>query len=197
MSRKQHFYPIIPGQALPEDWYQGSIPSNLKVGANSMVDSSFCFKSFFSSLNPGMLIGDHCTFWRTALAVEEQGYLEIGNYCYIANASIVCSSQIRIGNHVFIAGGVTIADSDFHPLDPALRLADTLALSPIGERSKRISLKSDPVYIDDGVWIGFNATVLKGVRLGKGATIMPGSLVIKDVPAGAMVAGNPAEIVKN
>jgi maltose O-acetyltransferase len=53
---------------------------------------------------------------------------------------------------------------------------------------------SAPVIIEDDVWIGFNATILKGVTIGKGAVIQPGSVVLKDVPAGAVVSGNPAQI---
>jgi maltose O-acetyltransferase len=48
------------------------------------------------------------------------------------------------------------------------------------------------VVIGDDVWIGFNAVVLKGVTVGDGAVIDPGSVVIHDVAAGATVAGNPA-----
>jgi acetyltransferase-like isoleucine patch superfamily enzyme len=49
--------------------------------------------------------------------------------------------------------------------------------------------------IEDDVWIGYNATILKGVRVGKGAVIAPGAMVFRDVPAGAEVAGNPAQVV--
>ena len=48
------------------------------------------------------------------------------------------------------------------------------------------------VVIEDDVWIGYNATILKGVRIGKGAIIAPGAVVTHDVPPGATVAGNPA-----
>ena len=51
--------------------------------------------------------------------------------------------------------------------------------------------------IGDDVWIGFNATVLKGLRVGDGAVIAPGSLVVSDVPPGAQVAGNPAGPVRD
>ncbi len=122
--------------------------------------------------------------------------IEIGDDCYISNASLVCSEKISIGNRVFISGGVTIADSDFHPLDPAMRLADTIALSPIGNSKNRPVIKSKPVIIEDDVWIGFNATILKGVHIGAGAVIQPGSLVTEHVPAGITVAGNPAKRVK-
>ncbi len=187
------FHLLQPGIEIPGDWYHGKIPVNIETGENTFIDSSFCFKHYFSGLPVGLKIGSHVTLWRTSLAAEENAFIEIGNYCYIANASLVCSERISIGNYVFIAGGVTIADSDFHPVAPAARLADTIALSPLGDRKKRPSIKTLPVVIEDNVWIGFNATILKGVRLGAGAIIQPGALVIKNVEPGTVVAGNPAE----
>ena len=189
------FHPILPGSSLAGDWYPGLIPENIVVGAHSVVDSSFCFKQFFSQKTPGLIIGQQVTLWRTSLAVEEQGQVEIGDYCYLANASLVCSERITIGHGVFIAGGVTIADSDFHPVQPAARLADTIALSPLGNRRLRPPITTRPVVIGDDVWIGYNAAILKGVTIGAGATIEPGAVVIEDVAAGVQVAGNPAKPV--
>jgi acetyltransferase-like isoleucine patch superfamily enzyme len=51
------------------------------------------------------------------------------------------------------------------------------------------------VIIEDDVWIGPNATILKGVRIGTGAFIEAGALIVRDVPARARVCGNPAQIV--
>jgi len=144
----------------------------------------------------GLRVGNHVTIWRASLAADEDAVIEIGDYCYIANASLVCSERISIGARVFVAGGVTVADSDFHPLTPAARLADTIALSPVGDRKRRPAVEARPVIIEDDVWIGYNATILKGVRIGAGAVIAPGAVVIRDVPAGAEVAGNPARVVK-
>lgn len=186
------FHPLVPGSRLEGDWFDAPIPENIEVGENCVVDSSFCFKHFFATDHIGLRAGSHVTLWRTSLATEEDGVIEIGDYCYIANASLVCSERITIGSRCFIAGGVTIADSDFHPLNPAARLADTIALSPRGDRGHRPQVETAPVTIGDDVWIGFNATVLKGVRIGEGAVIAPGSLVIRDVPPGTRVTGNPA-----
>jgi acetyltransferase-like isoleucine patch superfamily enzyme len=193
ITDNQTLHPISPGQKLPNDWYAGTIPGNLIVGENAVIDSSFCFKHYYSSLETGLKIGSNVTIWRASLAAEEQAYIEIGDYCYIANASIVCSERISIGNYVFIAGGVTLADSDFHPIDPLQRLSDTIALSPPGNRTSRPAVKVSPIVIDDNVWIGYNATILKGVHIGAGATVSPGAFVIEDVPAGVTVAGNPAK----
>jgi acetyltransferase-like isoleucine patch superfamily enzyme len=192
MTETRLFYELIPGAILAGDWYPGRIPENIECGENSVVDSSFCFKHFFSQLPVGAKIGSNVTIWRASLAPEINALVEIGNYCYIANASLACSLRITIGSYVHIAGGVTITDSDFHPIAPVARLADTIALSPLGDRRKRPVIEVRPVVIEDDVWIGCNATILKGVRVGRGAVIAPGAVVIKDVPENGYAFGNPA-----
>lgn len=190
------FHPIVPGVSLPGDWYHGSIPTNIEVGENSVIDSSFCFKHYYANGPVGLRIGSNVTIWRASLAADTDGLIEIGDYCYIANASLVCSARITLGCHVWVAGGVTIVDSDFHPITPAARLVDTIALSPIGDRQRRPQIEVLPVVIEDDVCIGYNATILKGVRVGAGAAIAPGALVNRDVSPGTHVAGNPARPVE-
>lgn len=190
------FYELKPGETLPGDWFPGKIPGNIEVGENTVLDSSVCFKHYSSALPVGLRAGSNVTFWRTSLAADENALIEIGDYTYIANASLVCSERISIGSRVLIAGGATIVDSDFHPLMPATRLADTIALSPVGNRRHRPFVSTKPVVIEDDVWIGYNATILKGVRIGAGAIIAPGAVVIKDVAPETEVAGNPARVVQ-
>jgi acetyltransferase-like isoleucine patch superfamily enzyme len=188
-------HPLIPGAKLDGDWFDSRIPQNIEAGEGSVIDSTFCFKHYFATGALGLRVGRNVTFWRTSLAVEKNGVIEIGDHCYIANASLVSSSRITIGSYVMIAGGVTIADSDFHPLGPAARVADSIALSPIGDRTRRPAITARPVVIGDDVWIGYNATILKGVHVGEGAVVAPGAVVIHNVEAGALVGGNPARIL--
>jgi len=186
---------LQPGIQLLDDWYHGTIPSNIEVGDNVVIDSSFCFKHYFAAGVTGLRVGNNVTLWRTSLAAGESALIEIGDDSYVANAALVCTERITIGARVLIAGGVTIADSDFHPLQPAARIADTVALSPVGDRKQRPAIDSRPVEVEDDVWIGFNAVVLKGVRVGSGAIIDPGAVVTRDVPRGARVQGNPARVI--
>ncbi len=188
-------HPLVAGAELEGDWFQSRIPENIEAGEGSMIDSSFCFKHYFATGEVGLRVGRNVTIWRTSLAVEKNGLIEIGDHCYIANASLVCSSRITIGSFVMIAGGVTIADSDFHPVAPAARVADSIALSPIGDRTRRPAIETRPVMIEDDVWIGYNATILKGVRIGSGAVIAPGAVVMHDVPSGTQVVGNPGRVI--
>lgn len=190
------FLPLVPGSKLAGDWFGATIPSNIEAGEGTVIDSSFCFKHYFATAPVGLRVGRNVTIWRTSLAAEQNGIIEIGDFCYLANASLVCASRITIGSYVMIAGGVTIADSDFHPVSAASRIADSIALSPIGNRKLRPHLETRPVVIGDEVWIGYNATILKGVHIGDGAVIEPGAVVLRDVPPGATVAGNPARLVE-
>jgi acetyltransferase-like isoleucine patch superfamily enzyme len=186
------FHPLVPGTTLEGDWHSGRIPANIEVGPNTVIDSSYCFKHYACTAPLGLRIGSNVTIWRTSFAVGPTGLIEIGDECHIANANLVCTARITLGSGVCVAGGVTIVDSDFHPVSPAARLADTIALSPLGDRRRRPTVDVRPVVVEDDVWIGHNATVLKGVHIGAGATVQPGAVVTHDVPAGATVAGNPA-----
>jgi len=195
---KQHinsgFQLLQPGVRIVNDWCDFPIPMNMEVGENTVIDSSSCFKKFFSKKQPGLRLGSNITLQSPALATEEDGYIEIGDYSYISGAAIIASTKIVIGKYVFIAGGVTIVDSDFHPQDPGARLRDTVAISPIGNKSFRPAFDIAPVIIEDDVWIGYNATILKGVTIGRGSVIQPGAVVIRSIPAGSIVSGNPAQV---
>lgn len=188
------FQPLRPGVQLVNDWCHFPVPVNMEVGENTVIDSSAAFKKFFSKKDIGLKVGSHVTLQSSALATEEHGYIEIGDYSYLSGAALIATDRIIIGKYVYIAGGVTIVDSDFHPLDPAARLRDTVIISPAGRKINRPAFESAPVIIEDDVWIGYNATILKGVTIGRGSVIQPGAVVLRDIPPDSEVYGNPAQI---
>lgn len=113
--------------------------------------------------------------------------LSIGNHTFIGhNVTFSIAREITIGSHCYIAGGVNIADHDGHPLDYQQRRDN---LPPDKDFIK-------PVRIGNDVWIGRNAFILKGITIGDRSVVGAGSIVIEDVPADCVVAGNPARIVK-
>lgn len=134
MQLETIFHPLRLGALLSNDWYKSKVPATIEVGTNAVIDSAATFKHFFSQRAPGFRLGNHVTLCRAWLATEANGLIEIDDYCYVSNAAIVCSEHVIIGLHVFLAGGVTIADSDFHPIAPAARQADTVAISQLGNR---------------------------------------------------------------
>src|SRR5262249_51584891 len=119
----------------------------------------------------------------------------VGQDCYLNECILLAEREIRIGNHVMIGWMTTISDSDFHPLDPAERIKDAIALSPVGGGRARPAIALRPVVIGDAVYIAPACSSLKGVSIGAGGFVEPGSVVTRDVPAHAHVRGNPAAIV--
>ena len=182
--------PSVPGR-----WTNGDLPPNVRLGQNSLITSDYAFKRFRSRQALALQIGAHCTMDGVHFAIGEEGRIEIGNYCYFTNAVLLCELELRIGSYVVIGWNATIADTDFHPADPAERIADAIACSPLGGGRPRPPIARLPVVIEDDVWVGPNATILKGVRLGAGALIEAGALVTRDVPPRARVLGNPAQII--
>lgn len=111
----------------------------------------------------------------------DYGYnISVGRNTFINfNCVILDVVPVRIGNDCQIGPNVQIYAAD-HPLDPEVRRS--------GLESGR------PVVIGDNVWIGGAAIILPGVTVGHNAVIGAGSVVTRDVPAGATVVGNPARV---
>jgi acetyltransferase-like isoleucine patch superfamily enzyme len=180
---------------VPGRWDLGDPPANVKLGANSLVTGDLAFKRFNSRRADALALGAHCTMDGVHFNVGAEGRIAIGDYCYFTNVVLLCEMEISIGSYVVIGWNTTLADTDFHPIAPAERIADALSQSPIHKGRPRPQIAKRPIVIGDDVWIGPAATILKGVTIGAGAWIEPGAMVTRDVPAGARVIGNPARRV--
>jgi acetyltransferase-like isoleucine patch superfamily enzyme len=97
----------------------------------------------------------------------------------------------RSGTASSSRSNAAISDGDFHPLDPELRRRDAVANAPEGDPSSRPPVESRPVEIGDDVRVGIGAIILKGVSIGRGAQVTPGTVVTSHVPPGAPIEGNP------
>lgn len=150
----------------------GSKLSNLKIviigNNNRLTIGKYC------DIKGGVLWlgGDNCL-------------LQIGNNVSVEDSK--CSvaesnTHIIIGDNCLFSYGIDIKTGDSHSI------LDT-------ETGKRIN-EAKSIEIDEHVWIGSNATILKGVKIGKNAIIGTASVVTKDVPPNTAVGGNPAKILK-
>lgn len=98
--------------------------------------------------------------------------------------------------------GCTVIDTDAHSLLSEQRTNDVvdwkrgLDEHKIGCYKDWSNVNHAPIIIKNKAWIGFNSIILKGVTIGEGAIVGAGSVVTKDVPDFAVVAGNPAKIIK-
>ena len=108
--------------------------------------------------------------------------LRIGDRTKIGHGCVfVIGREISIGADCRIAGGASFRDSPGHPLDPDARRR--------GEPPPPDAVK--PIVLEDNVWIGANAIVQGGVRIGEGSVVSTGAVVMSDVAPGSLVAGNP------
>jgi acetyltransferase-like isoleucine patch superfamily enzyme len=180
------------------DWYPEPIPANVDFGEGFYCESAQVFKKLKSKEPRAVVFGDHVSVYAgCSFAIGENGKCTVGDFTLLNGAIVMAEDRIDIGSHCLISWGVGIADSDFHPLEPAQRLVDAQALAPfLKDRPPRPQLKTAPVKIGDNVWIGMNAVILKGVTIGDNSVVAAGAVVTKNVPANMIVAGNPAVPVK-
>lgn len=115
----------------------------------------------------------------------------VGNYCYLGenNQFISLNALITIGDYVMTGPDVLFVSGN-HQFDIlGKRMID------ISDSDKNNECDED-ISIGDDVWIGARSIILKGVSIGRGAVIGAGAIVTKNVPPYAIVAGNPANIIR-
>jgi len=180
------------------DWYPEPIPSNVDFGEGFYCESAQVFKKLITKKPHAVVFGDHVSVYAgCSFAVQKDGRCTVGDFTLLNGAIVMAEELVEIGSHCLISWGVGIADSDFHPLEPAQRLIDSQALAPFFKnRPPRPKLKTAPVKIGNNVWIGMNAVILKGVTIGDNSVVAAGAVVTKSIPPNTIVAGNPAVAVK-
>jgi hypothetical protein len=178
------------------EWDYAELPANVHLGRGCWIERPQSFERFRSTRMPGAVLGDGVIVYGwTVFNVEPTGMLTVGGGSVLVGGVFMCHQEIVVGRDVVVSYQVTIADSDFHPRDPAERRRDAEASAPFADPSARPEIESQPVRVGDGAWIGIGAIVLKGVEIGAGARIGAGAVVARDVPAGTTVEGNPARLV--
>jgi acetyltransferase-like isoleucine patch superfamily enzyme len=118
----------------------------------------------------------------------------IGHSTFVGASKIIAAEKVEIGNNVLVSWDVTIVDHDSHSLDWIERKEDVRNWYLGKKIWNHVAIR--PVKICDKAWIGFGATILKGVTVGEGAVVGAGSVVRSDVEPYTVVVGNPASVVR-
>lgn len=183
---------------LPRSW--------LKIGENPHIASLTCFRAEkpWASIEIG---NDFTAYKHCRISVWGKGRVRIGNGCsFGSHSTIDARESIEIGNHVLLSWEVSMADFEGHPIDPEERTLEmkhsqAMLWPQFAKQRKALKpyepvFKAKPIVIEDKVWIGARAMILKGVRIGYGSIVAAGAVVTRDVPPYSIAAGNPAVVVK-
>ena len=153
----------------------------------------------------------HCKFHKTAV-VGGRGYLLLGKAwdgsAYMPSEFKLMSDSSLTVNGVFVihtgcsisvnAGGRLVVGSGYASNNITIDCFERIVIGQAVAISKSVTIRDgDSHVIDNHVWIGLNATILKGVSIGDGAVIAAGAVVTRDVPANALVGGVPARIIRS
>lgn len=189
---------INPDRTIDHDWFPKPIPPGVVWGDGFYCETAGVFRLMRSKLDPAVVIGKHVSsYGGCSFSIGPNGFCSVGDHTLLNGALIMAEERVEIGSFCLISWNVGIADSDFHPLDPALRRVDARAMAVFDPQSPaRPKVETRPVKIQDNVWIGMNAVILKGVTVGENSVVAAGAIVTRDVPPNVVVAGNPAQIVK-
>jgi acetyltransferase-like isoleucine patch superfamily enzyme len=169
---------------LSHDWFEAPLPENCRLGERSWLYSSFAFRHFRSSRPLAVYVGPDTGLYNgTFFDLGADASVSIGRYCSIVGAIISTNSRISIGDYVFISHEVVIADREIAmpPQD-----GSWAASQPEAQRE---------IVIEDDVWIGAQAVILGGVRIGAGAVVGAAAVVNQNIPSHAIFAGNPGRVV--
>lgn len=147
--------------------------ANVRVGRNVRL---------FNFINAyGCEIGDET---KVGSFVEIQRNARIGRRCKISSHTFICEG-VDIGDGVFVGHNVSFINDKL-----------PRATNPDGSMQTDADWKVIPTRVGKGATIGTGATILCGIEIGEGAFVGAGSVVTKNVPPGALVAGNPARILR-
>jgi acetyltransferase-like isoleucine patch superfamily enzyme len=110
--------------------------------------------------------------------LKEGAEIVIGRDCGFSGTVIGCAVRVVLGENVRCGANTLITDTDWHTDDPR-------------------SSPDAPVVIENGVWLGVNVIVLKGVTIGENTFVAAGSIVAKSLPSNVIAAGSPAKVIRS
>ena len=127
-------------------------------------------------------LGDYSVVESFACINNAVGDVVIGDHTRIGLHNTIIG-PVEIGNHVNLAQGITVTALNHNFSDTSKRIDEQ-------------GVSTNPVTIEDDVWVGANAVILPGVTIGEHCVIAAGAVVTKDVPPHSLVAGVPAKVIK-
>lgn len=163
----------------------------LKLGSGAKL------RKFRVRAGPGdtIVVGEKSIVEGSLIVDRSPAVIRIGSRTFVGRSRLIAAQMIEIGDDVLISWDVTVVDHDSHALDFPERRNDVVEWGQGRKDWRHVAIA--PVKICDKAWLGFGATILKGVTIGEGAVVAAKSVVTKDVAPWTLVAGNPARMIRS
>jgi maltose O-acetyltransferase len=179
MTEREKMIAGEPYDAFDEELTEGRRRARALVARiNAELDEearSRLLAELFGSFQPG-------AFVEVPFFCDYGDLISMGRDSFVnANCTVLDCAPVTIGDRAQIASGVQLIAAD-HPREIELR-------------ARKVEL-AKPVTVSEDVWIGAGAIVCPGVTIGAGSIVGAGSVVVRDVPAGVMAAGNPCRVIR-
>lgn len=178
----------------------------VKIHPTTIIDPSASIKIFNPPDPPEICleIGGESHIFSTFNLLRPQAKIKIGKRCQLGASNFICAESIEVGDDVLMAWGVTVMDNDSHPIEWNYRINDVKNCYNDYLTDKNNFIKNKdwshvgikPIIIGDKTWIGFNASVLKGTKIGENAILSANSFITKNIPPNSIATGNPARITR-
>ncbi len=164
-------------------WFRLRYGKRIRFGKNTIINHRFMMRG-----RGRLVIGNDVNMWahkekNEFITLGREALIEIGDRCRLNGISVQCKSRVSVGDDC-LAGSALIMDTDYHSVR-------------FETRNDPAAVKVSPVKIKKRVWLAGQCAVLKGVTVNDDAVVGFRAVVTKDVPAGTIVAGNPAREVAN
>jgi acetyltransferase-like isoleucine patch superfamily enzyme len=179
------------------DWHPGVVPENVVLDDSAYLETTYSFLLFRSVVPEAVRLGRGSSVYLGVMFdLGPKARMTVGDFTLMNGSRILCDSQITIGDYCLISWNTVLMDTYRAPVEPGLRRPLLEAAVHRSPRRLEADAPARPVRIGNGVWIGFDSVVLPGTTIGDGAIVGARSVVESDVPPFAIVAGNPARLIR-
>jgi acetyltransferase-like isoleucine patch superfamily enzyme len=181
------------------DWYPLGLPANVELDPDVYIDTSYGFSGFHSVQATGLKMGKGSgSYDRASFITGKSGQISIGQFCIINGATFISNKSIQVGNHCMFAWGSVVTDCWIDPLHSTQFDRKEAIYRSLADETRAVPYTGEPcsVIVEDNVWVGFDTVVFPGSTIGRGSIVGSKTVIQGLIPPYAIVAGNPARIIR-
>jgi acetyltransferase-like isoleucine patch superfamily enzyme len=183
---------------IEDDWHSSPLPLNMELEEMAYPDTAYSYTTCFSKQRLGFRLGYASgNYGHGIFTTGEHGEINIGKFVVLQCTRIIANRSVIIKDHCMFSWGSVITDTWVTDATLSLPVRRAMLRDLAFSSNRHLDfIDPRPVLIEENVWVGFDAIILPGVTIGRGAVIGCKAVVTEDIPQYAVVVGNPGRIIK-